>query len=284
MSGGRLAGEVALITGGAGGLGRAVVDRFVEEGARVVVLDRDADRLGALADDHGDAVQCHAADVREYRALADAVQVAEMRYGKLDVLIANAGMWDFGASLDETSPEKLDRGFDELFALNVKAYLLAAKAAVPALVRARGAIIFTLSNAASEVAGGGPLYTASKHAALGLMRQLAFELAPAVRVNAVAPGGIATGLSGPAALGQERRSIADLPLGEFLRQGTPLGILPSAEDYAGAYVFLASRRDNRPITGTSIAIDNGIGVVGFPSPGGGGHLIGKYDAEGSSRE
>jgi 2,3-dihydroxy-2,3-dihydrophenylpropionate dehydrogenase len=109
------------------------------------------------------------------------------RFGRLDCFIGNAAIWDHGATLIGRGGEELERGFDELFAINVKGYLLGAKAAAQALIASEGSIIFTLSNSAFYPGGGGPLYTASKHAGVGLVRQLAYELAPKVRVNAVAP-------------------------------------------------------------------------------------------------
>src|SRR3546814_13245073 len=83
---------------------------------------------------------------------------------------------------------------DELFGVNVKGYVLLAKASLPALVRSGGSLVYTVSNAGFDPAGGGVLYTASKHAVVGLIRQLAFEFAPPVRVNGVAPGPIDTAL------------------------------------------------------------------------------------------
>ena len=82
-----------------------------------------------------------------------------------------------------------------MFGVNVKGYLLGAKAAYRELAKTRGSIIFTVSNAGFYPCGGGPLYTASKHAVVGLIRQLAYELAPSVRVNAVAPGLVRTAFS-----------------------------------------------------------------------------------------
>src|SRR5262249_43370431 len=149
------------------------------------------------------------------RSLSDnqrAVDAAVARFGKLDCGIGNAGIWDYSVSLDALPAERLDAAFDELFHVNVKGYLHLAKAALPALVRSSGALIYTVSTAGFAPAGAGPLYTASKHAVVGLIRQLAYELGPAVRVNGVAPGPIHTDLRGPDALGQADRSIASLNL------------------------------------------------------------------------
>src|SRR5579872_1399588 len=244
-----LDGEVVLITGGASGLGRALVDRFLEEGARLVVLDRRPERLAAVAAAHADRLVVVGGDVRSVQDNQSAVDLGLQRFGKLDCAIGNAGIWDYSVSLDEMNAGDIDAAFDELFHVNVKGYLHLAKAALSALVRSSGSVIFTVSNAGFDPAGGGPLYTASKHAVVGLIRQLAYELAPAVRVNGVAPGPIETDLRGPAALGLADRSIGSVDLTAHAGPSVPLGRVPATAEYAGAYVLLASRRDGGAATG-----------------------------------
>ncbi|MFJ9902954.1 3-(cis-5,6-dihydroxycyclohexa-1,3-dien-1-yl)propanoate dehydrogenase [Streptomyces sp. NPDC101152] len=251
---GRLDGTSAVVTGGASGLGRAIVERFVAEGARVVVLDRSKVRLDELSKELGDAVRTIAGDVRSFEDNSRACAIAEREFGGLDAFIGNAGIWDFGRSLIDTPAHVLADAFDELFAVNVKGYLLGAKAAVEPLRKSNGTLILTLSNAAFFPAGGGPLYTASKHAALGLVRQLAYELAPEVRVNAVAPGGLATDLRGPGALGLADTSITDeLPIDTILREHSALRTAPEPADCTSPYVLLASK-EARTFTGTVIDI------------------------------
>ncbi len=193
----RLNEQVILITGGASGLGRAIAARCLKEGARVAVLDRSEQKLGELKDALGDSVTTTVGDVRSLADNNRAVEDCLAAFGRLDCAIGNAGIWDYSTNLLDLPADKIDRAFDEVFHINVKGYLLLAKAATPALVDSRGSMIFTISNAGFYPDGGGPLYTASKHAAVGLVRQLAFELAPFVRVNGVAPGGITTDLRGP---------------------------------------------------------------------------------------
>lgn len=271
-----LEGEVVLITGGASGLGRAIVDRFLEEGARLVVLDRSAERLGELQSAHAEKVLGVLGDVRSIADNQRAVERCLTEFKRLDCAIGNAGIWDYSVSLDALPAENIDTAFDEMFRINVKGYLNLAKAALPALVRSRGSLIFTVSNAGFDPAGGGPLYTASKHAVVGLIRQLAFELAPAVRVNGVAPGPIETDLRGPEALGMAERSISSVKLSSLAAPNVPLGRVPGIAEYAGGYVFLASRRDSRPATGGVVSLDTGIAVRGIGRASGGGDLLAKY--------
>lgn len=275
---GALQGEVVLITGGASGLGLAIVQRFLEEGASLAVLDRTPERMSDLAREHADRLSVIGGDVRSYADNHRAVEACVDRFGKLDCAIGNAGVWDYSITLDEMPDETLDAAFDELFHVNVKGYLLLAKAALPHLVRSRGSLVFTVSNAGFDPAGGGPLYTASKHAVVGLIRQLAFELAPSVRVNGVAPGPIETDLRGLAALGQADTSIGSIGLSANAGRAVPLGKVPATEDYAGGYVFLASRRDSRPATGGVVKLDTGIAVRGIGRTSAGGGLAGKYGA------
>ena len=117
---GRLEGETALVTGGASGLGRAIVDRFVEEGARVVVFDRSAEKLQEVKLSHGDAVATHAGDVRSGPDNKAAVALAVERFGKLDCAIGNAGIWDYSVTLDDMPEEQIDGAFDELFGVDRK--------------------------------------------------------------------------------------------------------------------------------------------------------------------
>ena len=277
MTTGWLADTVALITGGGSGIGAAVAQRFVQEGANVALFDRDPDKMTAVADTIGETARVcwSAGDVRSTEDLHRAVEQTLASFGRLDTLVANAGIWDYQRQLTQLSGEQLSTAFDELFSVNVKGYLLAAEAAWPALLKSRGSIVMTLSNASFYTAGGGPLYTASKHACLGLMRELAYELAPAVRVNGVACGGMRTNLRGPESLALGERAIAasfdkrdvDRP------RHIPLdlrGFTPS--DFTASYVLLASRQAAN-ITGESISVDGGIGVRGFIGPSGGDHLL-----------
>lgn len=261
--------DVALITGGGSGLGRALVDRFVSEGARVVVVDRAADRLADVEASHGrDVVSGVVADVTNpddnMRAVAHAVD----RFGRLNVFVGNAGIFDYGAGLVDTSIDRLDEAFDELFAINVKGYLLGVKAAAEALMKSHGSVLLTASMSSWHAGVGGVVYTASKHAVVGLVRQLAHELAPHVRVNGVAPGFMRTAIGGPGVLGSG--AVANLiDLDQVARITTPLAFLPSPHDYTGHFVQLASQANAAATTGTIVECDGGLAVrgIGLPPPG-----------------
>ena len=263
MSGqsGRLAGLSTLVTGGGSGLGRALVDRFVAEGATVTVLERSPEKLNNLRDAYGDRVRGVPGDVTSGADNVAAVDAAVSAFGGLDTFVGNAGLWDFGRTMLDLSMAELESGYEELFGVNVKGYLLGARAAAQALTDRQGSMIFTLSNAAFYPRGGGVLYTASKHAGVGLVAQLAYELAPRVRVNAVAPGGMATDLRGPQAMALGDTSISDiLPIEDQLRQFSALDMAPRAEDYVDPYVLLASRAESATVTGTVFDVS----AVGTP--------------------
>jgi NAD(P)-dependent dehydrogenase (short-subunit alcohol dehydrogenase family) len=255
---GRLDGEVALITGGGSGIGRAVVARFIEEGARVAVMERVADRAEALRSEFGAAVVAFPGDVGLFADNKRAVDETIRAFGKLDIFVGNAGIFDVYAKFADLPEEDLTLAYDELFGVNVRGCIFGAKAALPALRHTEGSIIFTASVAGLNSGGGGALYTASKHAVVGLIKELAVELGPDVRVNGVAPGGTMTDLRGLASLGNDDRSQFSNPaIADRLRAGNPLRLALMPDDLAGAYAFLASRRDARGITGTILTVDAG---------------------------
>lgn len=269
----RLEGESVVISGGASGLGLAIVERFVDEGALLTVLDRSAEDCAALQARFGARTAAVVGDVRCAADNARAVTLARERFGKVDCAIGNAGIWDYNAKLVDLDPGQLQEVFDELFQINVLGYLLLARAALGDLVASAGSMIFTVSNAGFLPAGGGVLYTASKHAVVGLIRQLAYELAPHVRVNGVAPGAISTRLRGPETLGMQDREFPGERMAAGAADFIPIGRMPTPAEYAGAYVFFASREDNVPATGAILNHDGGFGVRGLGAvPRGGDNL------------
>ena len=254
---GWLDGQVALVTGGGSGIGQAIVTRFVQEGARVGVMDRVTARVDKLQADLGKSVVALGGDVVRLDDNKRAVSKTVDAFGRLDVFVGNAGVFDRALPLADIPEDQLSAACDELFDVNVKGCLLGAKAALPELRKTSGCMIFTASVAGMNSGGGGAIYTASKHAVIGVVRQLAVELGPAIRVNGVAPGGTRTDLRGLAVLQQDDRShFAESGWEEKMRANNPLHMVLEPDDLAGAYVFLASP-SARGITGTVVTVDAG---------------------------
>ncbi len=264
---GLLDNNVTLITGGGSGLGRAIVQRFINEGARVGVLERSPEKAAALEADFGTSVRVTVGDVSQAADNAAAVADTIAAFGKLDTFIGNAGLWDFNLPLVDTPLDTFGQAFDELYGVNVKGYLLGARAAVEALIESDGSMIFTLSNAAYLAGGGGPLYVSSKHAVVGLVKQLAYELEGQVRVNGVAPGGMSTDLRGAPSLGQDQTSFSDvidsMGGGEALAGKIGKKFWPTPEDYVMGYLLLAST-DSRSTNG---AVFQMHGMLSAPPKG-----------------
>jgi NAD(P)-dependent dehydrogenase (short-subunit alcohol dehydrogenase family) len=256
-----LHGKRALIVGAGSGIGRAVVDAFRAEGARLTVLEHDRHKCDRLREDlpglavvEGDAITQEANE--------QAVKVAVDSYGGLDILVNCVGVFDFYQGINDINGNDLSAAFDEMFRTNVLSHLQSVKAAVPSLRATTGASIVLTASASSFYPGrGGVLYVSSKFAVRGLVASLAHELAPQIRVNAVAPGGtINTDLRGLASLGQDGTRLDDTPdRARSVAARTPLNIALSGEDHAWAFVFLASDR-SRGITGEIIRPDGGFGL------------------------
>ena len=257
-----LDGKRALVVGGGSGIGRGVVDAFLAEGAVVGVLERDAGKCELLRRDLPGCPVVRG-DATTVDANRDAVAAAVDSFGGLDILVSCVGVFDLYRKLDELTDDQLVHGCEEVFRVNVASQLLSVKAALPALLSARGCVVLTASTSSFYAGRGGVLYVASKFAVRGAVVALASELAPDVRVNAVAPGGtVSTDLRGLEALGEDGVSLGSRPgREEELRSRTPLAVALTPQDHAGSYVFLASAR-SRSMTGTFLHSDGGIGVKG----------------------
>ncbi|MEV6903364.1 3-(cis-5,6-dihydroxycyclohexa-1,3-dien-1-yl)propanoate dehydrogenase [Amycolatopsis sp. NPDC051372] len=258
---GWLEGRRALVVGAGSGIGRAVVDAFLAEGARVAVLERDAAKAAALEAEVPD-VRVTVGDATTRAANDTAVAAAVAAFGGLDVLVNCVGVFDFYRSIEDLDADVLDDAFDEMFRTNVKSHLHSVKAALPELKRSgHGVVLLTESTSSYYPGRGGVLYLSSKFAVRGLVTALAHDLAPEIRVNGVAPGGtLGTDLRGLPSLGTAERSLGDAPRrAEELAARVPLHVALSGEDHAWSYVFLASDRA-RGITGQAVHPDGGIGV------------------------
>jgi 3-oxoacyl-[acyl-carrier protein] reductase len=251
----QLQGYTAVVTGAARGLGAAAARRFVAEGARVLVADIDADAAAACAraiDPTGRRAAAAGCDIADPAACEALVGRAEAFFGgPIDVFLAHAGL-GFAGALAQADPQ----GIRRVVEVNVLGTIYSARAALPSLARSRhGCLIFTSSLQGVTARAQRSVYTASKHAIVGLTKALALECAPqGVRVNAIAPASTDTPflrtqlqVAGAADVDQAVRDAA---------ASMPLGWLPTPDDFADAAVFLASRQA-RSVTGHHLLLDCG---------------------------
>jgi 2,3-dihydroxy-2,3-dihydrophenylpropionate dehydrogenase len=239
-----------LVTGGASGIGLAVVRAFMAEGDFVVSLD--------LAESSA-ASESVIGDVRDSQSHEQAVAVASGGAG-LDVLVVNAGIHDGGLGL-HSDVDELSSGLRAVLEVDVVGYVLALRAAAADLKAASGVALLTLSDASflSGQTGAGIAYTAAKHAQVGILMWAARDLAPDIRVNGVAPGGVITGLravdkDGGRPLFADAQAKRDL-----VASRNPLGTVLEPDEVAQIFVWLASSAA-RGMTGQIIRPDGGLVV------------------------
>ena len=250
---GRIEGKVAVITGGAGGIGRAVARRFIEEGASVLIVDVDKDSLAdACAEISSNQISYLVGDVANWNDNLEMIKIAEERYGGVDIFLANAGIeGDISSILDYD-----EEVFDRLMAVNIKGPFLGLKAAVPAMIkRGRGSVVITSS--IGGVRGGPRLapYVTSKHAVIGLMKSAAKEFArEGVRVNAVNPSPVETRMMRSI----EKGLMEEDPdaIKKAMQSNIPMGRYAEPVDVANLMLFLASD-ESRFITGSIHMVDGG---------------------------
>ena len=254
----RLQGRVAIVTGGASGIGAAAARRFVAEGARVVVADIDEARGAAAAEACGAAAAFARCDHTDAAACEATVRLAEQRFGRLDILFANAGAPYFG-SLGRVSDSDLER----IIAVNLLGAFRISRAALPALKAAAkslpggASIIYTSSLQGIAARPNLTPYTAAKHGVVGLMRSLALEVAgDNVRVNAICPVATETPMFAqfmPARVTEQQ--VADMR--KRVTEQIPLKRLGTPDDMANAALFLASDEASM-ITGVALPVDGGM--------------------------
>jgi NAD(P)-dependent dehydrogenase (short-subunit alcohol dehydrogenase family) len=245
---GLLDGQRAVVTGGASGIGRATATRMVEEGARVAIIDRNADAAHEVAATIGGSA--HVADVGDPDELRAAVDAAAATMGGLTTLFNNAGIGN-QAPLHEWEPAEWDR----LLRVNLTGVYLGFRAAIPHLRAAGGgSIVSTASISGTRPAAGEAPYAAAKAGVAALTASAALEYGPHIRVNAVSPGMIVTALTEPLLqfLPHER---------ERYERTTPLGRLGEPADIADVVVFLCSDLA-RFITGQNLVVDGGMTLHG----------------------
>jgi NAD(P)-dependent dehydrogenase (short-subunit alcohol dehydrogenase family) len=252
--------HVVLVTGAGSGLGLGVARHCLAEGASLAILEIDKGKVAALTAEFGeDVLVCHG-DVRSVEDLQTCRRAVEDRFGRLTSIIGAQGIFDGNVPLADIPVDQVGTLFDEVFGVNVTGYALTARVFLDLLRAERGALVLTASQAAYAADGGGAAYTSSKGAVTSLVQQLSFEFAPEVRVNGVAPTGIAQSqLRGPQALGLEESKQSDIPANAFRSQFewlAPMQHLPAPEEYGPLYAYLASRH-NTVMTGHRVVADQG---------------------------
>ncbi|GAB4576042.1 MAG: beta-ketoacyl-ACP reductase [Anaerolineae bacterium] len=252
----RLKDRVTLITGGAAGIGKATALRFAEEGARVVICDLNAEAGQAVAAELGPEASFYQVDIGDRQAVQAWVDAVVARYGRIDVLVNNAGVLRDNQLVKVKDGELVkqmpEEDFDLVIRVNLKGTFNCTQAVAPVMIRQGGGVILN----ASSVVGldgnfGQTNYVATKAGVIGMTRVWARELGRyGIRVNAVAPGFTATEMV---------KAMPEKVL-EGMRARTPLGRMGEPRDIANAYLFLASDEASF-ITGEVLRVDGGI-VVG----------------------
>lgn len=260
---GRLAGRVAMITGGASGIGRSTVELFVAEGARVVIADLQEDVGSAFAAELGEQAVFVACNVLDEDQVAAAVDEAMNRWGRLDVVFANAGFVGVTGPMEQISSEDYDKTMNVL----LRGVFYTIKHAAP-IMRAQGSgsMIATASVCGLEAGIGAHIYTVAKAGVISLMQTMALEMAEhGVRANSICPGYIATSLMA----GRTRSQVTDEETEqrldrsrELMSQSQAMHRVGEPEDIAKMALFLASD-ESEWVTGTAQVVDGGL-ITGKP--------------------
>ena len=233
--GGRLENKIAIVTGGASGIGEGTVRRFIDEGAKCVIADIQYDRAAELANEFGEDAVAFNVDVADESQVEATVEFAVSQYGRLDIMFNNAGILGAVGPISEIDGDGWLRTIDVL--LNSVFYGIKHASRVM-IQQGSGSIINTASTAGVRAGLGPHVYTAAKHGVVGLSQSVATELGPfGVRVNVIAPGGTISGLTARLVTGDhENLEKASTIIGAH----NPLRRAGQPEDIANAVLYLAS--------------------------------------------
>lgn len=245
--------KVCIITGGAAGIGKATAEKFAAEGAKVVVCDVNEEAGNALAKELGNDASFWKVNVVDRQEVQDWIDEVAKRYGRIDVLINNAGITRDGQFIKfkegEVVGQMSEEAFDAVIAVNLKGVFNCTQAVVPYMIKQGGGSIVSASSVVGLYGNFGQTnYAATKFAVIGMTKTWARELGKyQIRVNAVAPGFILTEM------------VQKMPekVLEGMAAGTPLKRLGKPEEIANVYAWLASEESSY-IHGTVISVDGGI--------------------------
>lgn len=262
---GRLEGKVAVITGGAAGMGRGTVQRFVEEGAKVVIADVQEERGQELARELGEDAGFVRADVSLEADVERMIELAVERYGRLDCLFNNAGYVGVTGEIDEL---EVGVEYKNTVAVMLTGPLLGMKHAARVMKKQESGSIISTASVAGLQGGFGPhVYTAVKAAVISLSRSVALELGKfGIRVNAICPGGIATEIFGGLhdLTEEQRMRVPEITRGVLsMMQAVPRAGEP--QDIASMAVFLASD-DSSFVSGQAMVVDGALTAGSVPDP------------------
>ncbi|WP_109524471.1 MULTISPECIES: SDR family NAD(P)-dependent oxidoreductase [Nocardia] len=258
-----LSGKVAIVTGGSVGIGRAIVERFHAEGARVVIADTNRERGAEVAEACGTGAIFRCVDVADLEQMAGLITFALDAFGALDVMVNNAGI---SGTLHRSILHDDLADFTRVMSVNVLGVMAGTQFAARHMAENGGGSIVNMSSIGGIQAGGGVMtYRASKAAVIQYTKSAAIELAQhEIRVNCIAPGNIPTTLlaSSAAGMSPEKAERFAAVVRETMRADRPLDREGTPEDVAEAALYLGSER-SRYITGTILPIDGGT-VAGKP--------------------
>ena len=243
--------KVAIVTGGASGLGYAIVEKFVQSGIRTVVIGRNEEKLNAAREAFGDLCSTISFDLSNLQGIPELVESIAREQGRIDILVNNAGI-----NMKKPFTEVSDDDFQKIILTNVNAVFALSREVVKVMLGQKQGSIVNISSMASQY--GIPkviAYTASKSAIEGMTRAMAVDLSPeGIRVNCVAPGFIATDMSAKALNNDPERKNKVL-------SRTPMGKLGTPADVAEA-VYFFSTEASKYVTGTVLPVDGG-NSIGF---------------------
>lgn len=243
--------KIAIVTGGGSGLGLAIARKLVSKNFFTIIIGRDQSKLNAAVESIGHDIAAKVFDLTQLDKIPTLVQELVAQYGRIDVLVNNAGINQKKSALEVTDAE-----FQQILQTNLSSVFAITREVAKVMTKARQGSIVNISSMASQYGIPGVVsYTASKSAIEGITKALAVELSPVgVRVNCIAPGFIETDMSAKALNGDPERK-------QKVLSRTPMGTLGKPEDVAKAVYFLAND-DANFVTGTILRVDGG-NAIGF---------------------